>query len=100
MTDISEKYNAQPDKVADIFKDILRSSERPTHFKYLRAVKSPLIKLIDLGEGVSDYHLDSYVLHFYGNEKELTLKLWWGDEKPSLIEEKIYPLHMLLVLDK
>lgn len=66
----------------------------PTHFKVIRAVSSELINYIP-NSMISDFHLDSYVIHFYRYEKELTIKTWLGIEKYSLLENKKYPIHKL-----
>lgn len=80
----------------DVFETLIKTAEeKPDHFKVVRVARSVLIKLIP-EKWVSDYHLDSYCLHFYRDGKELSTKIWWGVDKLGFIEDCLYPLHELL----
>lgn len=82
--------------LCDVFSTLIKTvEEKPTHFKMVRVAKSLLIELIP-NEWISDYHLDSYCLYFYKDNKELVTKAWWGVEKRGFDEDKLYPLCELL----
>lgn len=79
-----------------VFSTLIKTAEeKPTHFKMVRVASSLLIELTP-EEWISDYHLESYCLYFYKDNKELVTKLWWGVEKRGFDENKIYPLCELL----
>lgn len=78
----------------DTFVLLIETSEKkPTHFKIVRAAKSELIKLLPI---VSDFHLDSYVLHFYRKEELLSTKNWWGTNLYGLEPNVLLPICELL----
>lgn len=88
------KQNDTHKLLYDVFSTLIKTvEEKPTHFKMVRVAKSLLIELIPY---ISDYHLDSYCLYFYKDNKELVTKAWWGVEKRGFDENKLYPLCELL----
>jgi hypothetical protein len=92
----TEPSNVLYTLLCGVFSTLIKTvEEKPTHFKMVRVASSLLIELIP-EESISDYHLDSYCLYFYKNNKELVTKVWWGIEKRGFDENKIYPLCELL----
>jgi hypothetical protein len=92
----TEPSNVLYTLLCGVFSTLIKTAEeKPTHFKMVRVASSLLIELIP-EEWISDYHLDSYCLYFYKDNKELVTKVWWGVGKRGFTENKIYPLCELL----
>lgn len=90
------KVSYRQELIKRVFSALIETTEeKPTHFKMLRVVSTDLIKLIP-EEWISDYHLDSYCLCFYKDEKKLVTKIWWGVEQRGFKENEVYPLCNLL----
>lgn len=93
---ITEPSNVLYTLLCGVFSTLIKTAkEKPTHFKMVRVASSLLIELIP-EEWISDYHLDSYCLHFFKDNKELVTKVWWGVDKRGFDENKKYPLCELL----
>lgn len=73
--------------------------EKATHFKIVRVASSILIHLIP-EEWINDYHLDSYCLKLYKNNKETGDIMWIGTNKRGFKENNTYLISKMKALDK
>lgn len=95
MTAYTKISNNREDLLNDIFELLIKTSDRPTHFKLVPAIDSVLFHLIPQ-ENLSNYHLNSFCIHFYEEQNEVSTKSWWGEKTRGFKPNVLYPLHSIL----